>query len=227
MWKKFLVAAAVLVAVLAGGLYLIFNNLAQELRAAIVSQGSASLGVSMTVEQAETVTEGIDTILKLSRVSVANPSGFSGRHAMRMGEVRIRYDSRISNARSIVVREVIASGVEISFERRGNESNLDVLQRNAVAERLKPIIVQLSEPPKVIVDYFGTRSGQLSIRHEVLGPGKVLDGTFAPMSLSGVGRREGGVIPTELAVRLVTALANDANRSALEQLQKALSQPGR
>jgi hypothetical protein len=225
MWKKILVAVVVLASVLAGGLYLMFNNLAKELRAGIVTQGSASLGVTMTIDDAEIVTEGIDKILKLSRVSVANPSGFSGRHAIRMGEVWIRYDDRISNARNIVVREVIATGIEVAYERRGNESNLDVLQRNAVAERAKPVIVQLREPPKIIVDYFTTRAGKMTIRHDLLGAGKVLDGALTPVNMSGVGRREDGVIPTELAVRLVTALVNDANRSALEQLQRALTQP--
>lgn len=224
MWKKYLVAAIVLAVVLSGGFYLASNNLPKELRAAIVSQGSASLGVGVSIDDSEIVTEGIDQILKLSRLSVANPSGFGGRHAIRMAEVWIRYDGRASNAERIVVREVIASGVEIAFERRGNESNLEVLQRNAVAEQQRPVIVRLSDPPKIVVDYFTTRAGKLAIRHDLLGAGTVLDGNIAPVSLSGIGRREGGVVPADVAVRLIAAIAGDANRSSIAQVQQALAQ---
>jgi hypothetical protein len=224
MFKKYLVAAIVLAVVLAGGLYLAWNNQHKELRTAIASQASASLGVGVSIDDSEIVTEGIDQILKLSRLSVANPSGFSGRHAIRMAEVWIRYDGRTSNAERIVVREVIASGIELAFERRGQESNFEVLQRNAIAETQRPVIVKLSEPPKVVLDYFTSRAGKMTIRHDLLGQGTVLDGTIAPVSLSGIGRREGGVVPAQVVVRLITALNTDATRSALAQVQQALAQ---
>lgn len=224
MIKKFLVAAIVLAVVLAGGLYLAWNNLPKELRTAIASQASTSLGVSVSIDASEIVTEGIDQILKLKNLTVSNPSGFSGRHAIRMAEVWVRYDGRASNAERIVVREVIATGIEIAFERRGQESNLEVLQRNAIAETQRPVIVKLSEPPKVLVDYFTTRAGKLAIRHDLLGAGTVLDGSIAPISLSGVGRREGGIVPAQVVVRLITTLNTDVTRSALAQVQQAIAQ---
>lgn len=223
MWKKYLVGVIVLVTVLSGGFYLAWNNQAKELRAAIASHASTNLGVSVSIEGSEIVGEGIDKILKLSGLSVANPSGFSGRHAIRIGEVWIRYDDRASNATDIVVREVVANGVEIAFERRGGQSNLEILQQNSIAEKNRPVIVRLIVPPKIIVDSFSTRGGKLKIRHELLGADNPLEVGFTPLGMGSIGRREGGIMPVDLTLRLISVFAGDANRLAVEHLQRAVA----
>lgn len=226
MIKKLLVAGIVLLTVSAVGLYLAFTNLPKLVKVEIEQQGSRTLGVSVRIGGVELTAQSPDSILRLTRLTIANPPGFSDAAAIAIAELSIRYDTKGSDAKKIVVREILASGVTVAYEGRARDSNLEILQRNALAEIRARAPGRAAELPKLFLDSFSTEIGQLTVAHEVL-PGTRLAAVMPSVSGGGIGRRENGAIAPEFAQRLVSVLATEAIRSGIAEVQKALNQRAR
>ncbi len=226
MIKKFLVAGIVLLTVSAVGLYLVFINLPKLVRVEIEQQGTKALGVRVSVGGARLADQAPDSILTLTSLAIANPPGFSNTPAITIAELAIRYDTKGSDAKKIVVREILAAGVVVAYEGRSRDSNLEILQRNALAESRARAGGRAGETPKLFLDLFSTQPGRLSVAHEVL-TGGPLPAVMPAVGTGGIGRRENGVIAPELAQRLVSVVATEAIRVGIAEVQKSLNQRAR
>ena len=227
MIKKLLVAGLVLLTVSAVGLYLVFMNLPKLVKVEIEQQGSKALGVSLRIGTAELTTQSPDSMLKLTKLTIANPAGFSDASAITIAELAIRYDTNNSDAKKIIVREIVATGVVVVYEGRTRDSNLEILQRNAQAEARTRAPGRAAETPKLFLDAFLTQPGRLTVAHEVLPAGPPLVAVMPPVGTGGIGRRENGAIAPELAQRLVGVIATEAIRVGIGEVQKALNQRSR
>lgn len=211
-----------LVAVVAGGLYLLRNNLPKIVRAEIESQGSRVLGVSVRVRDAELLGEAPEPMIKLNGLTIGNPSGFSGDPAVAIQEVWIRYDARPDRrADRVVVREVVAAGVVVTFIGETGANNLEVLQRAAIAAARDGARRREQESPRFVVDGFSTRPGQLQIRHRAIP--NAITAAMPPVGAGGIGRREDGAVAAEVAQRLLGAIVAEATRATIAEVQAALA----
>ncbi len=226
MIKKLLVAGIVLLTVSAVGLYLVFMNLPKLVKVEIEQQGSKALGVSVRVAGAKLSEQTTDSILTLTQLTIANPPGFSDAMAITIAELSIRYDTKGSDAKKITVREILAAGVTVAYEGRSRDSNLEILQRNAVAESRARAGKRAAETPKLFLDVFSTEPGRLTVAHEVLA-GPPLVTAMPAVGTGGIGRRENGAIAPEFAQRLISVLATEAIRVGIAEVQKTLNQRAR
>ncbi len=67
---------------------------------------------------------------QITGLVIGNPEGFKTPYAMSMGKVRLEVDTRSLFSNSIVIRQVLIEGPEITFEASENGSNIKALQRN-------------------------------------------------------------------------------------------------
>ena len=222
MFKKLLVAAIVLVTVVVAGLYLVLGNLPKIVRSEIEAQGSRALGVAVRVRDAEKQGDDPEPMIKLTGVTIANPSGFVGDVAIAIQDVWIRYDARPNQpAGRIVVREVIAAGVVVNYVGETGANNLETLQRNAIAAARDGAKRREQETPKLVVDSFSSRGGKLNITHKAVATS--MNVTMPPVGTGSIGRRENGAVAADVAQRLLGAIVAEAMRSTVAEVQNALA----
>jgi len=218
MLKKLLVAAVVLIIVVAGGLYLIKDDAAKLVRIEIEAQGSRALGAAVRVREAAILGEGAEATLKLAGVTIANPTGVEGDPAIAMREVWIRFEARATRPTDrFLVREIIADGVTVRFVGDTNSNNLEQLHRNAIAAARR----RGPDGPRLQIDLFNTRSGELRITHRALS--EPITGVLPPVGTSSIGRRENAATAAEATQRLLGAIVAEATRSVASEVQAALA----
>lgn len=222
MFTKLLVAFVVLVSVVVGGLYLVLGNLPKVVRSEIEAQGSRALGVAVRIRDAQKQGEDPEPMIKLTGVTIANPSGFVGDVAIAIQDVWIRYDSRPNQpAGRITVREVIADGIVVNYVGETGANNLETLQRNAIATARDGAKRREQETPKLFVDSFSSRAGKLNVTHKAVTT--ALNVAMPPVGTGSIGRRENGAVAAEVAQRLLGAIVAEATRSTVAEVQNALA----
>lgn len=126
MLKKILIGLAVIVLILAVGIYYVISNIDEIAKNIIEESGSEVLGTTVTVGSVEIkLAEGRATVRQLD---VANPPGFSDNPAFRFREVTAEIEASTG-----VVKRLYTSQPEIWVEFKNNKSNFDVLNENIEA----------------------------------------------------------------------------------------------
>ena len=66
----------------------------------------------------------------LRGLKMGNPKGFKSDSAFRLGEVRVRIDIDSLGRDTVVIKEVVITAPEITYELWPNGSNIDAIRRN-------------------------------------------------------------------------------------------------
>lgn len=212
MIKKILVGFVVLVCVLGGGFYVaIFQN-GQRLVKVEVEQTLARItGMRVEIESVELVPA--EHRVRIRGLTIANPAGFSARHAFAFSDVAIHLRPS-GPERPLLISELVIDHPTVAFEHKGGRSNLQIIADNVAEAARKPALER-----RVVVDRVTSRDGELSIAHDLL-PGKSFPGQFPDLSLLSVGVREGGLAPEVVVQRLMANLVKEATRAALLEMQR-------
>ena len=134
MKKVFLSVLIILVVVIAGGVYYLFSNLDNIVKAAIEKYGSETTHTAVVVENVRIkLADGSATI---NGLTITNPPGFSLTHAFSLGEITttINLDETSNELIAIDLINIAAPEVfyEINAERKGS---LNPLKHNIGSSR--------------------------------------------------------------------------------------------
>jgi hypothetical protein len=243
MLKKILIAVAALVVLLGIGAYYLYSNLGSIIEAAIEKYGTAATQATVAVDKVTlSPTDGKGSIAGLN---VANPPGFSKAQAFEMGTLQLAVDIGTLTQNPVVIRDITILTPKILYERGSSGGNLEAIRDNvrkyAGAEASgggtgsggsstpsgggsKP------ETPerKVIIDNLYVRDAQMTITAPgmpALGDRK-LNSTLPTIHLRDIGKDKGGATPGEVAQRVLGAIAEEASKVAVAQLQRSLGDVG-
>jgi uncharacterized protein involved in outer membrane biogenesis len=123
--KRVLIGLVVLVLLALGALWLSLDRIASR---AIERNASRALGVDTRVGLLRL--SPFDGALKLSSLTIANPPGFGGKHFLAFDSLELK--TVLGTLRSDVVHVPLfqLEGIDLSLERRGNQSNTDAIFAN-------------------------------------------------------------------------------------------------
>jgi len=140
-------------------------------------------------------------------VIVGNPEGFGTDYAVKPGEISVSVDIATLTGDTIVVKEVVITGLEVIYEVGSNGSNLGTIKSNVES------FVQSAagggsggsgsasggeSEKKIVIEDLYIQDGNVSVSASFLG-GKALGARLSDIHLEDVGKDEGGASPAEIA----------------------------
>jgi len=132
--KKGLIVAAVIVAIVAGAGFFVWNRLDIIVKVALEHYGPDVTGVSVTVGDVEISPH--DGRGRLRNLEIGNPPGFTASRSARFGDVILEIDPATLRSPVVHVRAIGVDAPAIVYERGDKTTNLDVISKN-IAEYSK------------------------------------------------------------------------------------------
>jgi len=231
MIKKVALVLAVIVLIVAGGVYYLFSNLDSLIKVAIETYGTEATQARVSVGK---VTIGLkDGSGAIVDLKVANPKGFNTPEALSLGEISLKLDIATLQQNPIVIKEIIITKPKVTYEYAQSGGNLETIQKNtqAYAQKMgaggsKPTGAATpakdgKPETKVIIEQLYVRDGQIGMSHAAL-KGKELSAGLPTIHLTNIGKAEGGATPAQVADKVLGTISQQAARVASGELQKQL-----
>lgn len=228
MIKKILIGVAVLLVIVAGGVYFLYSNLGGIIKAAIENYGTQATQSDVKVSNVKlSLTSGEGAI---SGLSIANPKGYSASNAFSLGLVSLKVDPSSATKNPVVIKEIVIDAPQIAYEMGGQGgSNLQTIQNNvnAFAKKMgaggssQPAAGSKEPEKKLIIEHLVVRNGQIAASHAQL-KGQQIKVGLPAITMNNIGKAKGGATPAEVANEVIGAISAQAQKVATAEVQKLL-----
>ncbi len=206
---------AALVVVVAAAVIFLFASLDTLIEAAVEDIGSEATQARVELDQAEiSPTSGVGVLRSLT---VGNPKGFKTPIAFKLGEISVKLDIATVTEDVIVIKEIIISKPQVTYEIGPDGTNIDAIKKNVndFAGEEKTEAKKSggkSEGPKIIIEHLYIRGGKVNVSASALG-GKTLTAPLPNLHLTDIGKEEGGTGPGEAIEEVIDALTKSIGKS--------------
>ena len=190
---------------------------------AIEKYGSAALQTEVTLDDTKISLRSGKGTLRGLRVS--NPKGFETETAFQLDEISMILEPRTITKGIVIIKEIIISAPQITYELGPKGSNLDVLQRNATRKAsggagtggdAQPANGAKEKGRKLIIESLIIRDGKVNVSAFGL-QGKKITVDLPVIRMANIGKSQGGATPSEVVKQLIDAL-NKATGGAVKNL---------
>ena len=211
--KKAAIVLAVLLLLIAGGVYWAYNSLDVIVKVALEHYGPDVTGVSVKV--GDVTLSPRDGRGSLRNVEIGNPPGFSAPRAARLGEIMVALDPATIRAPIVRVHEIVIDAPLITYERGKGSTNLDAIQKNidGYVKRAQASSAggKDSTPEgksvrhKFVIERLAIRGAKVTMTTPGLkGQGITFD--LPDIELRDLGKRQDGLTASEVANTVVSTL---------------------
>lgn len=220
--KKLAIAAAVLVALLGGGLFYVYGHLGSLIKSGVETYGPPLTGTEVRLSSARlSIFSGQGA---LNGLRIGNPKGYSDADAFDLGKIALSVDPKSVTSGVVHVRSLVVEAPQLLAEfDAGGRSNLDAILSNvrggsgggggggSSSKSSGPEI-------RLIVDEFRFEKAQV----RVSAPAYKLDRTLAlnPIVLRNLGGKQ-GLTPSQLAAEAMKPVVSAAAQAAATEYLKA------
>ena len=208
--RRVLVVLAVLAGIGVLGALLAYNSLDLIVRAALEHWGPDVTGVKVDVAGVEISPR--DGRGRITGLDVGNPAGFSGKRAVRFGEVRLDIDPATVTSGVVHVRSLAVESTQVTYERGDKVTNLDAIQRNveAYAKRSESQgegkgLAGTDIKRKFVIDRLTIRKARVVMTTRGLG-GQGIAFDLPDVELRDLGKRQGGLTASQVAAVVAATL---------------------
>jgi uncharacterized protein involved in outer membrane biogenesis len=129
--KKGLIVAAVIVAIVAGAGFFVWNRLDIIVKVALEHYGPDVLGVNVTVGDVEISPH--DGRGRLRNLEIGNPPGFTASRSARFADVILEIDPATLRSPVVHVQAIGVDAPTIVYERGDKTTNLDLISKSIEA----------------------------------------------------------------------------------------------
>lgn len=212
--KKILIALIVIVAIIAAGLFYIWQNLGALIKTAVEEAGSTVTQVKVSLKEADAgnVTQGA---LALRGLVVGNPSGFKTDSALQFGEISVKVDPKTVTSDTIVIKEVVIGQPHVTYEFGAGGSNIGTIQKNVEKFSGGGKAGGSAAPAdggakkKVVIENLYVRDGKVDVSADFL-QGQKTGASLPTIHLKDIGKSSGGATPAEVAEQVIAAISKAA-----------------
>ncbi len=230
--KKFIIVGGVVVVVGVMLTFLLFSSLDSIITEAVEHFGSEITQTKVSLDK--TVISATSGKGSLHGLKVTNPKPFKTPSAFEFSEVSLVLDIGSLTKDTVVIKEIVIAGPEITYEVGSNGSNIDALKQNvdsySTPSRPDPYEKKESEPSdkkqkKLIIEKLIIRDGKVNVSASFL-DGKAMSVSLPSLTLNDIGKDKGGASPGEVTNKIVTALRQNINKAVgglgLDQAKEAI-----
>lgn len=210
MKRGLLIGGAVAVAAVIGIAVFLLSNLDS-----LVKEAVEKVGTEAT--QAKVTLSSVDISLKsgsgaLNGMKVGNPKGFNTPFAFELGSISVQLDIGSIGQDPIVIKEIVISKPQVTYELGSNGSNIDAIQRNvdSYAKQFSSSKEKEGgEGPKLVIENLYIRDGQINVSAAFL-RGKAISTPLPNVHLKDIGKKEKGASPSEVAKKIISSMTKGA-----------------
>lgn len=218
--KRWALVLAIVLAVVAGGLYWLYTSLDFVVKATIEHFGPDIVGAPVRVGSVSLSAK--DGRGMLRGVEIGNPPGYASPRALRAGTVAVGIDPSTLGSDVVVIRDILVDAPEITYELKGGTNNLEAIRRNIAAyvERSGGAAggdgSSASRAPgrRYVIGRITLRNAKVTMTNPLL-KGGGLTFNLPDVDLRDVGKRSGGVTAAQAASIVTSALLARIGRSVL------------
>jgi len=207
-------ALVVLLALVAGAVYLVFNYVDVVVKVALERWGPDVIGAPVHVGEVQiSVKTGRGAIRDLE---IGNPAGFAAKRAARFGEIRVSVEPSTLTDKLIVIHEIAVESPQITYEKGNKTTNLDAIQSTiesyvkraqAASDLVSPGDGKESVKRRFVIEKVSITGGKVLMTNASLkGQGVTFD--LPEVQLRDIGKGKGGVTASEAAAVVTSALQN-------------------
>ena len=213
-----LIGGTGLLAVAIGAGVWLYSSLDSLVKSAIETYGPQITGVSVKVGSVRlSPTSGQGTIKGLR---LGNPSGYKTSHALSLSEISVSLDPASLTSNVVLIREILVSGADVSYEKVGNTTNLEAIQRNVDAYMRKFSGGQATAggpQKKMIIDRLTIRATKVNLTSGLTAGSTITTGV-PDVNLRDIGKRTNGATAGEVVRQVIGALTASVTRAATAAL---------
>jgi len=145
--KKVLIGLVIVVALIGGGVVLLFSNLDKIVETGIETAGSNTLGTQVDVGSVSLDLVGGSA--SIFDFSVSNPVGYSNADMVSFDELTVAIDLQNTSSEQVHIRSVVARSPHVLYGSEGGTSNMDTV--TARLESGETATAEESEAPQVML----------------------------------------------------------------------------
>jgi hypothetical protein len=200
------------------GLYFLVSSLDSIVEAAVEKFGSEMTQAEVQLDQVQIeLTSGKGALRGLT---VGNPAGFKSDRALSLGELSLALDTASVTTDTIVIKEIVITSPEVTYEFGLKGSNLDALKRNVDAYTVQGKDKKGPEDdkpgqrgPKLIIENLYIRNGKVNVTAPEL-QNQSASASLPNIHLTGIGKNSGGATAAEVAEQVLAAISQQAAQAA-------------
>jgi len=215
--KKVLIGVGAVLVVL---IVVVVLFLGQVVKTTVEKVGPQVTGVDVSLERARVYLLLGD--IKLKGLVIGNPEGFKTPSAMELGRFVIDLDMGSLFTDTIVIKEILIDGPQVTYERALRSSNLGQIQKNMEPKEKdkpaketkegKPAKADKGPGKKIVIEDFLFENGQIHVSTPLAG-GKDLTVPLPKIHLEDIGKGSGGASVSEVVNQLFGAIAKSAGKA--------------
>jgi uncharacterized protein involved in outer membrane biogenesis len=207
--KIAVIAVPVLIIVV---LLVIFSSLNRIVKAGVETMGPKVTGTSVTLDKV-----GISPFSgqgALGGLRVANPQGFNTPNAFELGKVSVSIDPGSLRSDTIVIREILIDGPEITFEGDLSGSNISKIRKNVEAFSSRAPAAEEAQPApekpakagkKVQINRFALKNGKVQLAATLV-KGEAFSVPLPDIELTDIGKESGGTTVADVVNQVFPAV---------------------
>ncbi len=206
-----------LLLVVVGAVVYIVMNSGNLIKTGIEELGPDLLGADVSVDNVNlSLAEGS---AQETGLDIGNPAGFSGTHAMRLGEIKVVLDPEQISEQVIVIKQILVDGADVAAVAQGQRTNFQQLMEN-VEKAMGPSSSEESEAStsgaetKFIVEKFDFTNATASLTSDILGEAAI---NLPDLHLTDIGRKSNGVTAAELVQQIMQPITASVTSAAVSQ----------
>lgn len=163
---------------------------------------------------------------RITGVVIGNPAGYKAPNAFDLKQVLVDIEPKTLLDEVIVINKVLIDSPTLTYVQGAKESNIQKILdniNNAVAKQEKQVPVGASSTDgggekvskKLILDDFTLRNAKVIVSTSIVSA-KPLEFVLSDIHLTGLGRKNMGMTPTEMVSKIITVVTAEVNKGALE-----------
>ena len=191
----------------------VYSRLGSLIVAAVGKYGSEITQAKVRLNEAEvSVTSGHGALRGLS---VGNPKGFKTPSAFDLGEISLTFDIGTIRSDPVIIKEIVVSAPQVTYELGPDGSNMDAIKRNVDAYTKAGQATEgtakkkTNGGPRFVIENLYVRNGKVDIGSSL--SDKTMSAPLPDIHLTDIGKQKNGATPGEVTDKIIDALGKSVN----------------
>jgi len=147
--------------------------------------------------------------------SVGNPKGFKTPSAFDLGEITLTFDIGTIRSDPVIIKEIVVSAPQVTYELGPDGSNIDAIKRNVDAYTKAGQATEgtakkkTNGGPRFVIENLYVRNGKVDIGSSL--SDKTMSAPLPDIHLTDIGKQKNGATPGEVTDKIIDALGKSVN----------------
>jgi len=222
--KYLSIAIAAILLITVASIWLVIANLDSIVERIVEDAGSETIGTTVALGSAEVKLANASAALR--GLTIENPAGYSEKYAFELGAIEVAIDPETVTGNEVVLPKVVVDQAKLSFEQKGNSSNLQTLLDNLSSSTgsADENSSDDSEETTLVINEFVLAGTAMTILHDQLDD--PISFVLPDIVLTNIGRVGAGVTAQQAAQQIIEPVAR-AQDAAIDKAKDELESRAR